>query len=179
MQRRRELLEVAVHDLVDLVQRQVDPVVGDSSLRKVVRADPLGPITAADQRFSLRRFLGMRRLPLLIEQSRCQHRHRAIAVPMLRPVVLAFDDEARRQVRDPHGRVGLVDVLSAGAAGAKRVDPQVGRIDRDVLDRIGFGEDRDRARRGVDPPLRFGLGNALHAMRPRFEFEFRVGALRR
>ena len=35
------------------------------------------------------------------------------------------DDDAGRQVGDAHGRVGLVDVLAAGAAGAHGVDADV------------------------------------------------------
>jgi hypothetical protein len=44
---------------------------------------------------------------------------------VLRALVLALDDDARRQVRDAHGGVGLVDVLAAGAGGAVGVDAQV------------------------------------------------------
>ena len=40
-ERRREIGEIAVHDRIDLVQREVDPVIGDAPLRKVVRADAL------------------------------------------------------------------------------------------------------------------------------------------
>ena len=57
---------------------------------------------------------------------------------------------------DAHGRVGLVDVLAAGAGGAVGVDAQIGRIDVDLLDFLELREDRDRAGRGVDPALRFG-----------------------
>jgi hypothetical protein len=51
---------------------------------------------------------------------------------VLRAVGLALDDDVRRQVRDPNGRVGLVDVLPARARCAERVDPEVGRIDFDL-----------------------------------------------
>ena len=71
-----------------------------------------------------------RSLQLAVEQARGEHRHRLRAVAMLRAVVLAFDDEAGRQVRDAHRRIGLVDVLAAGARRAERVDAQVGGIDR-------------------------------------------------
>ena len=115
----------------------------------------------------------------LVEQPRREHRHRLRAVAVLRAVVLALDDEAGRQVRDAHRRVGLVDVLAAGARRAERVDAQVGRIDRDVGDRIGFRQHGDRARRRVDAALRLGLRHALHAMAARLELELRIRAVRR
>ena len=51
---------------------------------------------------------------------------------MLRALVLARHDDAGRQVRDAHRRVGDVDVLAAGAARAVGVDAQVLLVDLDV-----------------------------------------------
>src|SRR5699024_4051621 len=42
-------VQVAGHDVVEFVQRQVDAVVGDSALREVVGANAFGAIAAADQ----------------------------------------------------------------------------------------------------------------------------------
>ena len=50
----------------------------------------------------------------------------------LRALVLALDDDAGREVRDPDGGVGLVHVLAAGAARAVGVDAQVALVDLDV-----------------------------------------------
>jgi hypothetical protein len=44
---------------------------------------------------------------------------------MLRPLVLAHHDEARGEMRQPHGTVGRVDVLPAGSLRPKRVNPQI------------------------------------------------------
>ena len=52
-----------------------------------------------------------------------QHRHRGRLVGRLRALVLALDDDAARPVGDAHGRVGLVDVLAAGAATRGRCRP--------------------------------------------------------
>ena len=41
LQRADQLIELAVHDPVDLVQREIDAVVGDASLLKVISADAL------------------------------------------------------------------------------------------------------------------------------------------
>ncbi len=68
-------------------------------------------------------------------------------------------------------------MLAARAGRAERVDAQVGWVDRDVGDRVGFGDDGHRACRRVDAALRLGIGHALHAMPARFELEFRVRAL--
>src|SRR5206468_6340688 len=106
-----------------------------------------------------------------------QHRHRLCPVAVLRAVVLALDDDTGGQVRDAHRGIGLVYVLSAGAGRAERVDAQFRRIDRDIGDRIGFRQYRDRAGRGMDTTLRFGGRHALHAMAARLELELRVGAL--
>ena len=82
----------------------------------------------------------------------------------------------RRHVRDPHGGVGLVHVLAAGARRAERVDAQVRGIDRDIGDRIGLRQHGDRARGRVDAALRLGLRHALHAMAAGFELELRIRA---
>ena len=43
-----DLLDIAVHDFVQLVQRQVDPVIGHTALGEVVRPDLLGTVTGTD-----------------------------------------------------------------------------------------------------------------------------------
>ena len=58
--------------------------------------------------------------------------HRRLLVGRLRALVLALDDDACREVRDPDRGVGLVDVLTAGALRAVGVDPQVALVDLDV-----------------------------------------------
>ena len=110
------------------------------------------------------------------QQPRLQQRHRARAVLVLRALVLALDDDARRHVRDADRRIGLVDVLAARARGAVRVDAQVRGIDVDLVDFVELRQDRDGARRGVDAPLRLGRRHALHAMRAGLELEPRKRA---
>ena len=50
-------------------------------------------------------------------------------------------------------------------------------IEHHLADRVGLGQDRDGAGRGVDAALRLGLRHALHAMAAGFELELRVRAL--
>ena len=84
-----------------------------------------------------------------IEQPRLQHAHRRVLVAVLRPLVLARDDDAGRQVRDADGRVGDVDVLAAGAARPERVDADVLLVDDDVLVLRQLRPDVDRRERRV------------------------------
>ena len=76
---------------------------------------------------------------------------------------------------DAHGRFGLVDVLSAGAARAQGVDLEIFLFDDDI-DFFGLRQHRDSGRRSVDTAGPFGVGHALNAMHARFEFQFGEGA---
>ena len=60
-----------------------------------------------------------------LEQAGAQDLHRRLAVLVLRPLVLALRHDARRDVREADGRIGLVDVLPAGALGSERLDAQL------------------------------------------------------
>ena len=44
IQRTNQLIEVAVHDIVELVEREIDAMVGDSALRKIIGANTFGAI---------------------------------------------------------------------------------------------------------------------------------------
>src|SRR5688500_12245404 len=49
---------------VELVQREIDTMVGDAALRKIIGADTLRPVTRPDLAASLRGALGVEPLPL-------------------------------------------------------------------------------------------------------------------
>ena len=172
-QRFDQIFEPAAHDRLELVKREVDAVVGDPTLRKIVGSDAFGAIATAHLQLPLTR---LRLLALVLfggPQLGFEQRHRAAAVFVLRAFVLALHHEAARQVRNAHRGVGFVDMLTAGARGAKGVDAQLRGVDVDVLDRIELGQDRHRHRRGVDATLRFGVGYPLHAVRAGLELQFR------
>src|SRR6516164_1627331 len=80
-------------------------------------------------------------------------------------------------MRDAHRGIGLVDVLAARPGGAIGVNAQIRRIDLDLIDLIELRQDRDRARGGMDAPLRLGGRHALHAMRARLKLQAGEGAL--
>ena len=91
---------------------------------------------------------------------------------MLAAIVLTFDHDASREMRNAYGGIGLVDVLAAGTGGAISIDAQVGGVDVDVLQLIGFRHHGDGACRGVNAALGFCRWYALYAMAAGFEFQF-------
>ena len=104
-----------------------------------------------------------------VVEARLQDLHRGIAVAVLRSLVLARHDDARRQVREADGRVRDVDVLAAGAARAIRVDAKVllRDVDVDVVRQLRPDEHRRERRvpalrlierRDAHEPVDAGLG---------------------
>src|SRR5690606_25469319 len=89
---------------------------------------------------------------------------------------LRFDHHAAGHVGDADRRLGLVDVLAAGAGGTEGVDLEVGRVDLDGDVAGVLGDDRHGRGRGVDAALRFGFRHALHAVGARFELQLRIRA---
>jgi hypothetical protein len=110
-------------------------VVGDPALREVVGADALAAVAAADLQparracaacaFALR--------PRAASPSAASSRARFLCCERS---VLALDHDAGGQVRDADRRVGLVDVLAAGAGGAKVSTLQVRGVDVDRRPRL-------------------------------------------
>src|SRR5574343_984814 len=176
-QRAEQFVHVAVHDRGDLVQRQVDPVVGDPSLWEIVGADTLGAVAGTDQALAGTGDDALLGAHLDVLDPGSQHAHGRGLVGVLRTTVLAFGNDAGRQVGDAHRRVGLVDVLAASTGGTEGVDAQVGRVEVDVLDLVGFRHHGNGARRGVDAPLGFGLRHALHAVAAGVELQARISAV--
>ncbi len=48
VERLHQLVDLALHDLVELVERQVDPMVGDPALRKVIGAYAFRAVAGSD-----------------------------------------------------------------------------------------------------------------------------------
>ena len=161
---------LALHHLRQVVERQVDAVVGDAALREVVGADALGAVARADLVLAL----GGARLVALgllgVVELGAQHRHRLGAVLVLRALLLHHHDDAARHVGDADRGFGLVDVLAAGALRSHGVDLEVVRLDLDV-DVLDLGQHRDGRGRGVDAALRLGVGHALDAVHAGLELQ--------
>src|SRR4051812_24983596 len=95
-----DLVELTFHDAVDLVEREVDAVVGDPALREVIGANPLGAVARADEGLARRGGLGLLLALLLVADLGLQHAQRLLAVLMLRAGILALDHDAGRQMGD-------------------------------------------------------------------------------
>ena len=95
---------------------------------------------------------------------------------MLRTAILTLHHQASWEVGDADGRVGFVDVLTARARGAEGVDADVGSVDGDVFQLIGFRHHRHGTGRCVHTALAFGGRHALHAVGARFKFQLAVHA---
>src|SRR5579883_1408208 len=80
-------VELTVEDLVKLMERQVDPMVGDSRLRKIVGPDTLRTVATADHRTPRVRNLGILLGPRHLEQPGAQNLERPRLVLMLRLLV--------------------------------------------------------------------------------------------
>ena len=114
-------------------------------------------------------------LQLDLVELRLQHLHGLLAVLRLRAGYLALDDDAGGVVVQAHGRLHLVDVLSAGTAAAVGVPRDVRRadLDLDVVVDDGIGE--DRGERGVAPRCRVERGDAHQAVHAVLALEVAVG----
>ena len=150
-------------------------MVGDAVFLEVVGADLLGALAGADLAAAILRDRFLLLVHLHLVEPRPQHLHRLRAILDLRLLVLLRDDDAGRNVREADRRIGRVDALAAGSARAEGVDAQILVVDLDV-DFLGFGQHRDRRRRGVESSGRFGRRHALHAMDAAFVLQAAVDA---
>src|SRR5438445_7469348 len=93
--------------------------------------------------------LGLALLQLGFVQPGLQLLHRRRAVLVLRTLVLASDDDPRRDMGDPDGAVGRVDVLPARARRAIGVYPEILLLNLDVDIVVDFGVDPHAREAGV------------------------------
>ena len=153
-------------------------MVGDAPLRKIVGADALAAIAAADQR-------SCASTPPSAAARAARGRGAATRAPPspARDCGAASGRPGTRR-RARSGRCVMRTAESVlltcwpPAPDARNVSMRMSAgLIVDVGDRIGFRHHGDRARRRVDAPLRLGLRHALHAMAARLELELRIRAL--
>src|SRR5262249_22820784 len=140
-----QLAEVAVEDLREAMSREVDAVIGDPVLRKIVGPDFFRSIAAADLAAPV---LGDRLLLLAhfhLVEPRAEHFHGLRAVLDLRLLVLLRHHQAGREVGEADGGIGGVDALAARPARAEGLDAQILLVDLDVHF-LRFREPRARRR---------------------------------
>src|SRR5215212_8999885 len=172
----RELLEVAAEGGLEVVGGDADTVVGDASLREVVRTDLRRAVAGADLRLTEGAFLLGPFAHLALQEPGLEDPHGLLLVLELALLVLAGHDQARWSVGDPDRRVRGVHTLAAWTAGAVHVDLEVSRVDLD-LHVLGLGQDGHRRRRGVYAALALGLRHPLDPVRAPLVLEDRVGAV--
>ncbi len=88
-----------------------------------------------------------------LEQPGLEDLDRHLLVLGLAPLVLALGDDAGLEVGQADGRVGLVDVLAAGALRAEGVDPDLVPVELDLDVVVGLGQDLDERERRLAPVL--------------------------
>ncbi len=93
------------HYFVQLIERQVDAVIRNAALRKVVGPNTFTAIPRPDQQSSFLSLFGFLLGNLRIEQSSLQQRHGACPVLVLRSLVLAFDNDASRKMGQSYGGI--------------------------------------------------------------------------
>lgn len=165
-----EGIEIAFDEVREVVEGDLDPVIGDAVLGEVVGADLFGAVAGTDLAAAfaghLLGFLG--HLPF--KEAGTEDHHGLGLVLVLGTFVLATDFEAGGFVDDADGGVGGIDALTAMAAGAADADFEIFGANFDI-DLLGFGEDGDGGGGSVDPTLGLGGGDALDAMDAGFVFE--------
>ena len=77
---------------------------------------------------------------------------------------------------DAHGRIGLVDVLSAGTARTHGLDLQIIHVDLEILF-FDLRRHQHGCRRRVDAPLALGLRHTLHTVAARLKFQPAIHAV--
>src|SRR4051794_434245 len=96
---------------------------------------------------------GLLLLAAALEQLGLEHHHRRGLVLQLAALVLAGDDDAGGQVRQPDRGVGGVHALAAGPRGAVDVDAQVLLVDVDVVAGLHDRGHLDAGERRLPAPL--------------------------
>src|SRR5918994_1826618 len=146
-----ESVEVAVEDPVHVRRLLAGAVV----LYELVRVEYVGPDLRSPLDLGLLPALrGELLLPLLalqLEEPSPEYPQGHLAVLVLAALVLALRHDARGEVRDPDGRVGLVDVLAPGPRGSVGIHLEVFLLDLH-LDGLAYDRrDGDGGEAGVPP----------------------------
>src|SRR4029450_1509905 len=113
---------LAFHHLRQFVDREIDAMIGDAALRKIIGSNPFRAIARSNLAAPFRGPLGVALAALLVIELGAQHSHRLGAVLVLRSFFLYGHDDAAWNVSDADGGFGLVDVLAAGSAGPPASD---------------------------------------------------------
>ena len=124
-------VQIAVQHLLRRRRFVVGAQVLDAAVVEHIAANLVAPADIGLGVFELLlRFLLLAQLEVV--EARTQPLPGDVAVAVLAAAVLALHDDAGGQVSQAHRRVGLVDVLAAGATGAEGIGAHVRRVDVDL-----------------------------------------------
>src|SRR5215469_2230376 len=124
-------LYISVKDTIDVAHFRLGSMILHHAIGlQYVRANLRSEVDIEFGIFNLLR-LGTLLLHLVFVKLRAQHAHRALAVLVLRAFVLAVRDQPGGNMRDAHGGIGRVDVLTSLTARPVRIDANVFRLDDD------------------------------------------------
>ena len=143
-------------------------MIGDAVFRIIESAHFLRPVTGADLTFTGFGAFIVRFVALFFIELDLELLHRLVAVHML-GFFRRLGDDARRNMGDPHSRIGFVDVLAAGSGGAIGINPDVLCADLD-LDVLWGRQNSHCGGRCVDAALGFGCWHALDTVHAAFPF---------
>src|ERR1041384_4815128 len=158
-----QLIQVAFHDGGQVLDGEVDAVVGDTVLGEVVGADFFAAVARADLVAAGGGHPGLLFFLLVGEKPGAKNAEGFGLVLQLGTFVGAANDETAGLVVDLDGAVRRVDALTAGTAGAADGDFHVLGFELDI-DFLSFRQHRDAGGAGVDAALRFGFRHALDAV---------------
>jgi hypothetical protein len=158
-----ERIQVAVQDHRQIIEGELNAVIGHTVLGKVVGANFFVSFAGTDLGFALRGVLGGFFGGFAFEEAGAENGKGPGLVFHLGPLVGAAHNETRGLVEHLHGGIGGVDALAAGTGGAADRDLELVGFDFDVHF-PGFGKDGNGAGAGVDAALRLGGGDALDAV---------------
>src|SRR5207237_474276 len=96
----QQFVELALQNLGEAMQGQVDPMVGHPPLREIICADSLRAVARADHRFARTGALRSQPLALQLVEAGTEHLQGLGLVLVLRLLVLLDDDEPGGQVGD-------------------------------------------------------------------------------
>ena len=128
--------DLAVHKGIQGVERQSNAVVCDSALREIIGADAFASVARADLTAALIGDLSISLRFFNVIELCTEQLHRFIFILELAALLLTFYDDTARFMNDADSGFGLIDVLTARAAGFAGFDLKVGRIDHNV--HLGF-----------------------------------------
>jgi len=165
-----EGLDIAVHEIGEVMGGVADAMVGDARLREVVGADFGAAVARRDHRLTFRCYGVVMLLERHIVELIAEHLERQFAVFGLFAGYLALNHDARRFMVELDLSFDLVDILSASARGASRLPFEVRRVDLDI-NLVSLREDSNGGSRGVDAALSLGDRDALDAMDTRLVFK--------